>query len=156
MCALICAQSGNRCCCAVNSFSRTVERMERRKKHVACLWVAGLQCVPSVFAQGFPKLEWRARGRLSWWLFVEAKVACCRPNFVHLSMGHTAQLVFALLPTCFPICSTNCFQSFSFSPGNKEMLQLLANLFRHTELLKVRHGDRLLLVFCIPHCLLPH
>ena len=29
------------------------------------------------------------------------------------------------------------------------MLQLLAHFFRHTEFWKVRHGDRLLPVFCI-------
>ena len=30
MCADICAQSGNKCCCAVNSLSRSVGHMERR------------------------------------------------------------------------------------------------------------------------------
>ena len=35
----------------------------REEQQVACLWVAGLQCVPRVFVQGFPRLEWRAAGR---------------------------------------------------------------------------------------------
>ena len=71
---------------------------------VACLWVAGLQCVPSAFVPGFPKLDWRARGCLSWWLFGGDKICLLtcklRPA---ANESHSAAFVFASVPDLIPV-----------------------------------------------------
>ena len=59
----------------------------REEQQVACLWVAGLQCVPGVFVQSFPRLGKRARGRLFWKRLVETRFACCRLHFVPAANG---------------------------------------------------------------------
>ena len=70
----------------------------REEQQVACLWVAGLRCVPGVIVQNFPKLEQRARGRLFWKRLVEIRFACCRLHFVQLPTGHTEQQVSDIVP----------------------------------------------------------
>ena len=87
-------------CCQL--FLKICETHGEKKSKAHDFGVAGLQYVPSVFPEGFPRLEQRARGRLLWWLLEETGFACSHPN-VQVPMDHTAQQVFAVIPDLIPV-----------------------------------------------------
>ena len=104
MCALICAESGNRCCSAHNSLERSVEYTERI---IASLMSLGSLspvrswCLPSRVCPGLEDV--REVIYFGSFFFAEVRFACCRPDFVQLPMGYTGQLVFAKVPDLVPV-----------------------------------------------------
>ena len=81
-----------RLCCQL---SRDLWDTGREQQQVICLWVVGLQCVPGVLVQGFPRLGERARGHLCGLFFLaEISFAWCRPsgvNGTYASLRHCSR-----------------------------------------------------------------